>query len=204
MLPMASVSPVNSGGEQAEKSRYINSLSCRGAPLATGKVAIRSSIIVLNSSRTSVNMDGNSALIVRVASAAIISLITWALKPESEPPSADLVIAILMIPHDLSSKEWPGRILDGVAGSFRHFSLLKNPTTRSQVIGLVTILEDTIAITHMRLALSRFELRTVPEYPVTGYRSLLTYRYPPLTPPGLTSRRDHALRRVPINFDPST
>ena len=45
-----------------------------------------------------------------------------------------------MILHDLSSKERPGRRLDGVAGSFQHFSLSENPTTRSQVIGLVTVL----------------------------------------------------------------
>ena len=45
-----------------------------------------------------------------------------------------------MILHDLSSKERPGRRLDGVAGSFQHFSLSENPTTRSQVIGLDTIL----------------------------------------------------------------
>ncbi|KAI3691376.1 hypothetical protein L2E82_49729 [Cichorium intybus] len=45
-----------------------------------------------------------------------------------------------MILHDLSSKERPGRRLDGVAGSFQHFSLSENPTTRSQVIGLGTVL----------------------------------------------------------------
>ncbi|KAI3700299.1 hypothetical protein L2E82_44925 [Cichorium intybus] len=54
-----------------------------------------------------------------------------------------------MILHDLSSKERPGRRLDGVAGSFQHFSLSENPTTRSQVIGLVTVLAFELPSAHL-------------------------------------------------------
>ncbi|KAI3724275.1 hypothetical protein L2E82_36047 [Cichorium intybus] len=53
-----------------------------------------------------------------------------------------------MILHDLSSKERPGRRLDGVAGSFQHFSISENPTTRSQVIGLVTVLAFELPSAH--------------------------------------------------------
>ncbi|KAI3723783.1 hypothetical protein L2E82_35541 [Cichorium intybus] len=46
-------------------------------------------------------------------------------------------------------KERPGRRLDGVAGSFQHFSLSENPTTRSQVIGLVTVLAFKLPSAHL-------------------------------------------------------
>ncbi|KAI3708069.1 hypothetical protein L2E82_37103 [Cichorium intybus] len=104
-----------------------------------------------------------------------------------------------MIPRDLSSKERPGRRLDGVAGSFQHFSLSENPTTRSHVTGLGTVLFNTykllekydsdyslkIGVFAKPWHVSRSALPTLPEHLVTSYRSLLT-------PPDLFSSPEHS------------
>ncbi|KAI3723083.1 hypothetical protein L2E82_34423 [Cichorium intybus] len=104
-----------------------------------------------------------------------------------------------MMLHDLSSKERPGRRLVGVAGSFQHFSLSENPTTRSQVIGLDTVLFNTykllgrygsdyspeVGVFSDSCRISRFALPTLPEHLVTSYRSLLT-------PPDLFSSPEHS------------